>query len=49
MVKVNNKTPERCHALFIFNFEYLQMNLYIFFNFEYVFVSWTLDKTHKTT
>ena len=51
MVKITNKTPERCHAVFIFNFEHVQMNLFFSFfcNFEYIFVSWKLDKTHKTS
>ena len=30
MVKITNKTPERCHAVFIFNFEHVQMNLFFF-------------------
>ena len=28
MVKVNNKTQERCHAVFIFSFEHMQMNFF---------------------
>ena len=44
-------SPELCHAAFIFNFEHTQQINLIFFigNFEHVFVSWALDKIHKTT
>ena len=39
-----------CHAVFVFNFEHMQVNLGFFIvNFEHLFVSWAQDKVHKTT
>ena len=30
-LKSTTKTPERCHAVFIFNFEHMQMNLFFYY------------------
>ena len=49
--KSTTKTPERCHAVFIFNFEHIQqINLFfLIVNSEHVLVSWAQDKNHKKT
>ena len=48
------KTPELCHAAFIFNFEHIQQINLIFFisNFEQLiikFASWAQDEVRKIT
>ena len=44
------KEPERCHAVFIFNFEHIQQINLIFFvvNFEHILICWAQDKINKT-
>ena len=47
MVKVNNRTPERCHAVFIFNFEHMQINLIFLLLTLNRYASWAWDKSTK--
>ena len=48
MVKVNNKNTRTMLCVFDFNYEHMQMNLFVFIvNFEHVFVSWAVIKSIK--